>query len=274
MNELNLAQMRILAEDLAEQASQWLRRAGRVGDVTLKADLSVVTSADRAIQRLIVDRLASECPDHAIVGEEDQAGSSRGPGRSEARHCWVIDPLDGTRNYTVGFPCFATSIALLEGGVPVVGVVREHNTGLTYSAVAGDGTTLDGQTIHVCGQSVDGDRIIAFPSTKDDLTVRVLRLWVARPGLVCRNMGSTALHLALVASGAVEAAYARRCKIWDIAAGALLVIAAGGVVTRLDGSPLFPWSDDADPGENIPTLAGTPFLHGELLRDFSITPTG
>ena len=265
--ELDLTKMRKLAEALAGEASDWLGRSGEVRGVAFKADCSIVTEADLAVQALMADRLESECPDHAIIGEESTQDHWPGATLETARYCWVIDPIDGTRNYAVGFPCFATSIALLDYGVPVVGVVREHNTGRTYSAAVGCGATCDNRPIEALKQRVSGDRIVAFASSKDELSVGICHRWISQPGLVARNLGSAAMHLALVASGAIEGAFARRCKIWDIAAGALLVTEAGGKATRLDGKPLFPFDFGNDPNVNTPILAGTCELHRELLSD-------
>lgn len=267
MNVTDIQEALALAQTLAAEAGAWLGRRREVGRVSLKADQSVVTEADCAIEDLIVSVLRRTYDDHAIVSEECAAASpAAAPGADwrTARYCWVVDPLDGSRNYAVGFPCFATSIALLDHGTPIIGVVREHNTGRVYAAAAGMGATADGRPVRVRTQTPDGDRLVGYPSSKDATTVRVAQAWMAAPRIVPRNVGSTAMHLALVAAGAIEAAYAYRCKIWDIAAGALLITEAGGVATGLDGGPLFPAALFAPPGDNVPILAGAPGLHAVL----------
>jgi fructose-1,6-bisphosphatase/inositol monophosphatase family enzyme len=111
-----------------------------------------------------------------------------------------------------------------------------------------------------------GDLLVGIPSSKDRLTVSVLREWAAQPGMVCRNMGSTALHLAMVASGALGAAFCKQCKIWDIAAGVLLVTEAGGRCTNVDGTDRLPFDLAADPNQDLPILAAAPKTHERLIR--------
>lgn len=234
--------------------------------VSIKPDRTVVTEVDLAVQRQVFDSLASEFPDHALVGEEDESAarlSTRLPG-----YAWVVDPIDGTRNYAVGFPCFATSIALLEDGSPVVGVVAEHVSGQLFSARLGGGVTLDGRPVRVSEGEGFRKKLIGIPTSMDVVTQRVVAGWFRRDNLILRNTGSAAYHLALVASGALNAAYGYQCKIWDIAAGALLVFEAGGRMTALDGAALFPWHPGDAPDRNLPSLAAAPRLHETLIQDF------
>ena len=187
------------------------------------------------------------------------------PAATEARFCWVIDPLDGTRNYAYGVPCFSTSLAVLDRGRPVVGVVFEHNQKLLYAAIAGMGATCNGSGIRAAEVLEGRDVLVAFPSSKDQTTVDVRRDWVPRRGLVGRNLGSTALHLALVASGALSAAFCKRSKIWDIAAGGLLVTEGGGLITDLSGAERMSFDLAAAPDEDLPVLAAALQTHRQLL---------
>jgi len=275
MKHTSYESQQILAQQLVQEAGRMaLAGFGRT-DVKLKADNSMVTQVDLDIQRMIVDRLTSQFPDHAIVAEEtlDEASALSRCRQSPieptaSRFVWIIDPIDGTRNYALGFPNFATSIAMLDGGRPVVGVIGEHVSGNVYAALLGQGATLMDRQITVRAKPAGHESLIAIPSSKEAITKRVLATWLKRPGIVLRNTGSTALHLALVASGAIHAAYGYRCKIWDIAAGALIVSEAGGVITGLDGSDIFPWSAAGNANANIPFFAGEPKLHSTLLNDF------
>jgi myo-inositol-1(or 4)-monophosphatase len=258
-----------LAKRLAHEATAIAQaRFGRIhpSQVTRKPDDSVVTETDHAIQAHLLKAVGEAYPEHAICAEEAFEPTDVSADPATARYCWVMDPLDGTRNYTSGFPCFATSIAVLDQGRPVVAVVLEHNLQLLYAAAAGQGATLNGRPIHTVEAPVDGDMLVGIPSTKDRLTVSVLRSWTATPGLICRNTGSTAFHLGMVASGALAAAFCRRAKIWDVAAGVLLVTEAGGRATDPFGDECVPFKLDADPDADVPSLAAAPRTHERLLE--------
>ncbi|MCH7807669.1 MAG: inositol monophosphatase [Planctomycetes bacterium] len=254
------------AQRLAGEAGDICRSRGGPGRISRKADQSVVTETDHAIQAHIVGAIADTYPDHAVVAEETISEGHAHKDPTQARYCWVIDPLDGTRNYAVGFPCFSTAIAVLDRGEPIVGVVAEHNVHSVFSALRGGGVTLNGKVIHR-GQPMDGgDVLIGVPSSKDELTVRVVQHWAGVKGIVLRNLGSTAVHLALVAGGGLGAAFCVRAKIWDIAAGALLVTEAGGLITDPFGQPRSVFALDGDPNENLPFLAASPARHSRLLE--------
>ena len=107
--------------------------------------------------------------------------------------------------------------------------------------------------------------LIGVPSSKDALTQQVLTAWLGTKRFILRNTGSTALHLALVASGSLGAAFCKQCKIWDLAAGALLVTEAGGRVSDPFGLDRIPFRLDGDPDEDFPVLAGAPAAHQRLL---------
>ncbi len=253
-----------LAARLANEAAAIaLPRLGRTV-ATKKADGSLVTDVDHAIQDGIVDAIGKAYPDHAVCAEETLQPLDHRPSPNDARYCWVIDPLDGTRNYASGLPCFATSIAVLDNRAPIVGVVLEHNLNHLYTAVSGGGAKLNNAPIHVEELPVHTDTLVGIPSSKDPMTVSVLCGWVATKGLVLRNLGSTALHLAMVASGALDAVFCKQCKIWDIAAGALLISEAGGRLTDPFGETRIPFDLSVDPNADLPTLAAPPEVHKRL----------
>lgn len=236
--------------------------------VALKSDNTPVTAADHAIQAHAVAMIRGAFPDHAILAEED-SGDGGGPSPTEARYCWVIDPIDGTRNFVSGFACFATSIALLDRGVPVVGVVGEHNLRHVYSAATDQGATLNGEPIRACDPVGNEDAIVGVPSSKEPLTQRVVARWLATPGLILRNLGSTAMHLSMIASGAMNGAFCKRCKIWDLAAGVALVREAGGAITAASGLDLLPFDLSRDPLDDVPFVAGAGRTHDRLLRSIA-----
>ena len=271
MEDTPLSGMLNLATELAvAAASISLARFGKAV-AQRKADDSVVTDADYAIQAQIVERIGEVYPDHAILAEETPRHGCDHGDATRARYVWVVDPLDATRNYASGLSCFATSIAVLDNAAPVVGVVYEHNLRHLYTAVAGSGAFLNGRAIRVDDSSTNPDHLIGIPSSKDELTVRVLRNWVATKGFILRNLGAATLHLAMVASGALEAAYGKQSKIWDVAAGALLIREAGGRITDPFGVDLLPFDLTADPNQDLPFLAGGSTMHDRLLRSIHET---
>lgn len=256
-----LALARRLAADSARIAFEYLGR----GTTQRKADNTPVTDADNAIQAFILDAIRHTYPDHAVRAEEVLPKSQVFPDPARSRYCWVVDPLDGTRNYTSRFPCFSTSLAVLNEGRPVVGVVYEHNFRWLFAALSGGGATLNGEPICVEEPQPGGDMLIGIPSSKDRLTVNVLMKWLVTQGMILRNLGSTAVHLGMVASGMLAAAFCKRAKIWDVAAGALLVTEAGGRITDAAGDDLTPFDLTADPEADLPFLAAPPQAHARLL---------
>lgn len=246
-----------LATYLGEAAIPIARRSFFVATPRLKMDLTVVTDVDHEIQAHILDGIAQSFPDHAVIAEEKVQTPGAHANVGDARYCWVIDPLDGTRNYALGFACFATSIAVLDRGEPVVAVVVEHNVPATYTATKGGGAHMNGRRIRA-GTPPDGhDWLIGVPSSKDELSVRAVSKWSATKGLICRNLGTAAYHLALVASGAFAGTFCKQCKIWDVAAGVLLVTEAGGVCTGISGETLTPFRLDGDLSLDVPTVAAS-----------------
>ncbi|MBU0718861.1 MAG: inositol monophosphatase [Planctomycetes bacterium] len=261
-----------LATRLATEAGDIARERFGHTRSQMKADASLVTDADQAIQARILSTIAECCPDHGVVAEEMISHPQVHADRTTARYCWVIDPLDGTRNYAQGFPIFSTSIAVLDRGRPVVAVVAGHSLGQLYTATIGTGATLNGQPIQAHDPEVGRDLLLAIPTSKDPLAVYVAHAWTAQRGFIVRNLGSTALHLAMVASGALNGAFSKRCKIWDLAAGLLLVTEAGGCITDATGRDLLPFSLTADSATDLPFLAAAPATHERLLQ--TIRPAG
>jgi len=259
------------AAEILARAIEWAhvgaqiarRRLGRAV-VSRKQDRSPVTDADHAVQEAILDRIASHYPDHAVITEE----TVRQPGRhrpfSQAEWCWVIDPIDGTRNYARGMPGFAISIGVLRDGLPAVGAVLDVMGGPIYTAIASRGAYRNGQRVRVRDDPPTRDTMIGSPSGQGRALPAAVHEWFDR--MTLRNMGSTALHLAMVAAGMMDAAFCLEGRLWDVAAGALLVTEAGGMVTDLHGEEIFPvTADRVENSECEPFLAAGPTLHRRLL---------
>ena len=269
VNESQLTELLGFARRLAVEAGDVARNRGAMGSAHRKLDDSPVTAIDHAIQASIVDAIVERFSDHAIIAEEPlpEGLDEVAPRPDQARYCWVIDPLDGTRNLVAGFPCFATSIALLDRGEPIVGVVVEHNLRKVYAAARGHRATCDDRPMRVSSANALDDLLLGVPSSKDPLTERVVHRWLATPGVNLRNVGSAAMHLALVASGALQGTFCKQCKLWDVAAGVLLVSEAGGVTTDPSGRPLTPFdlTLETTAAPDIPSLAACATLHAHLL---------
>lgn len=203
----------------------------------------LVTDADRAAEAEILGRIRRAYPDHAILAEES---GDVGPA---ARLRWIVDPLDGTTNFAHGLPHFCVSIALADEHGPLVGVVHDPVRGETFSACRGAGAFVDSARARARGGPTSlavtavarlADALLAtgFPYVRNPARTDNLPE-VGRLGPQVRDLrrgGSAALDLAYVASGRLDGYWEAQLQPWDVAAGALLVREAGGVVTRMHGA--------------------------------------
>ena len=199
----------------------------------------LVTEADIAAQKVIEEILIGAFPEHRFLGEEGYSAEHRQCDPSE--FCWIVDPLDGTINFVHGVPCFGPSIALTQGTDVLCGVIYNPMTEEFFSAEKGQGAFLNGQRIHTSTWQTLEESLVAvsFPSMVEETSPDLLAFLKTVPQCQSfRRTGSTALNLAYVASGRYEASWAFACHPWDIAAGAVLVREAGGIVTKPDGSPI------------------------------------
>lgn len=232
-----------------EVRPELLARAGRIAP-EMKGDGTPVTDLDVEVNERIVAAIDAEFPDHTVVSEE--LGTTHvGAGR----WTWIVDPIDGTSNFTAGLPYWCVSIALTLDGEPVLGVVEAPPLGRRYVAIRGEGATRNGVPIEARGRTDWNDGANRYVPLL--LTTATARR--ARPGvrLNPRVMGSAALDLCLVADGTSAASISLSPKVWDIAAGALLVTEAGGTYLTLDGTPLLPLRADTEyAGRSAPAAAG------------------
>jgi myo-inositol-1(or 4)-monophosphatase len=221
--------------DIAREAGALLMDYfGRVS-FELKGEFDLVTEADRASERLVVERLRAHFPDHSIVAEE--GGGTEQP--SEYR--WYVDPVDGTTNFAHGFPVFNVTLALEKAGELVAGVVFDPTRQELFAAEKGGGAFLNGERISVSKVARLEDSLVAtgFPSRKRHQNVNVYfyyELAMLTHGV--RRAGSAALDLAYVACGRLDAFWEFGLHSWDMAAGILLIQEAGGVCTDMRGAPM------------------------------------
>jgi len=201
----------------------------------LKGEFDLVTEADRASERLVVERLRSHFPTHSIVAEEGGGHT----GTSE--FCWYVDPLDGTTNYAHGFPMYNVTMALEQAGELIAGVIFDPMRDEMFSCERGTGAFLNNRRIHVSKAERIEDALVAtgFPSRKRHDSVNVhfyYQLAMITHGV--RRAGSAALDLAYVASGRLDAFWEFGLKPWDMAAGILLVTEAGGKCSDMKDAPV------------------------------------
>jgi histidinol-phosphatase len=248
----NLLDLR-LALELADLADAVTMERFRASDLVVetKPDLTPVSEADRAVEQLLRKRIGEERPDHAVVGEEfggDGAGAT-------AR--WIIDPIDGTKNYVRGIPVYATLIALERDGLLSVGVASAPALGRRWWAARDHGAFADGVPVRVSRVARLEDAQLGHSSvsswTRHGLMEPFLEL--ERRCWRGRGFGDFWTHL-MVAEGAVDVAAEPEVSLWDVAAVQVIVEEAGGRFTNLAGVPR------PDGGSAVSTNG---LLHDEVL---------
>lgn len=232
-----------IAIEAARSAGHILRqRYDKPHDITKKGAVNLVTEADPAAEEAIVSLLSQKTPDIAIMAEE-QADSHD---LDQTRAMWVVDPLDGTTNFAHGFPFFAVSIALLQQGRPLVGVVYAPMLEELFSAQRGAGAMLNGNPIQVSRVKALIDALVAtgFPYERKARLPAIMQhlQQVLEHAQDVRRGGSAAIDLAYVACGRLDAYYEVQLNPWDTAAGWLLVTEAGGTVSGMDGAVFSPFT--------------------------------
>lgn len=217
----------------------------------------LVTSADPAIERDVTAILQAAYPEHAVLGEET------GDHRGEADWQWVIDPIDGTRNFSSGIPWAAFNLALYGQGVPRLALTFDPYHDETFYAEAGGGTTVNGRSVQVRDPGRLRDAFLGVDLGLDDARGRTLlaALHDLFPAVqAIRIPGTVALGLAYVAAGRLDAYLHPSAYLWDFAPGALLVSEAGGIATEIDGTALTPASRSV--------AAAGRMLHTDLIERF------
>ncbi len=258
MDESEKKELLATALEVAREGAALIQEGHRQKKVTAavthhKGATDLVTDYDRACEELLRARLLSRTP-HPVTGEEfggaDESESIR----------WLVDPIDGTTNYVHGHPFYCVSIGLVENGLPVLGAIVAPALAHEWTGIVGAGSFRDGVPIVVSTTEVFGKSLLAtgFPYERSEAHPDFVAF--ERIKMICqavRRCGSAALDLALVADGTYEGYWERRIKPWDAAAGAAIVLGAGGRLSRYDGSPF-----DVMKGDLVATNG---HIHGELL---------
>ena len=198
----------------------------------LKGDYDLVTAADKASEKLIVERLKAEFPDYSIVAEEG------GGQQVDSEYTWYVDPLDGTTNFAHGFPVYNVSIGLEKGKELVAGIVYDPTRDEMFSAERGSGAFLNGERIRVSTTATLENALVAtgFPSRRRHQNVNVhfyYQLAMLTHGV--RRAGAAAIDLCYVACGRLDAFWEFGLNPWDMAAGIVLLEEAGGKTTNMFG---------------------------------------
>ena len=251
--------------------------AGRF-DVRKKGPADLVTQADLASQEVVRKTVLASFPDHGLLGEETgdfpsspvgengvvafQAASARAGETPAPQHeyRWIVDPLDGTTNYVHGVPHYCVSLALERRGRLLVGAVYDPVLDECFTAIDGRGAWLNGRAIHASSVSSLSESLVAVgfpPNVQPDAPdLRVFLEMLPRCQAI-RRTGSSALNLCYIAAGRFDLYWSYSTRIWDVAAGVLIVREAGGCVTSPDGGEFL-----LDEARFL--AAATPELHARL----------
>lgn len=215
-------------------------RFGTDVGVGKKGEINLVTEVDLDIERWFRRLIAERFPAHRVLAEEFDEGRDGAP-VERPDCCWVFDPIDGTVNYAHGLPIFCASLALEIDGAPVVGAVYDPMREELFTAERGAGARLNGAPLQVSQAPtlVDSMLCTGFPYDVHETVDEVVGLFGAfvAEAQAVRRLGSAALDLCYVAAGRFDGFWEQRLHPWDVAAGALIVTEAGGVVTGLHGEP-------------------------------------
>jgi myo-inositol-1(or 4)-monophosphatase len=246
------------AIETAREAGQiLLERFGRKITITKKGDINLVTEADLASEKLIIERIRSHYPKHAILAEESGASALN----AESEWKWIIDPLDGTTNYAHGYPCFCVTVALEHKGEIILGVTFDPTRDELFAAEKGNGATLNGRQIRVSETESLSEALLVtgFPydaRERENFARHFTEFTYKSRGI--RRDGSAAIDMAYVACGRFEGFWEEGLNPWDVAAGVLLIEEAGGRVSYYDDSKFSIYEP--------PICANNKLIHAEMLE--------
>ncbi|MGH9837491.1 MAG: inositol monophosphatase family protein [Blastocatellia bacterium] len=230
--------------------------AARGFQIEHKGRINLVTEADLASERHIKQLIASHYPSHRILAEESGA---HGEGEE---YCWIIDPLDGTTNFSHGFPCYSVSIGVEYKEQSVIGVIYDPTRDELFVAERGAGATCNDEPIRVSTvEPLEKSLLVSgFPYDVRERMNEYLPAWRGflerAQGL--RRFGSAAIDMAYVAMGRVDGFWEKGLSAWDVAAGWVIIEEAGGRVTKLDGS--------AFDNHSASLLCTNGLIHDEMLQ--------
>jgi myo-inositol-1(or 4)-monophosphatase len=223
-------------------------RLGKIKSVDYKSAYNLVTDVDKASEELIIATIKVAFPEDSFLAEEGGITHGKATGKTDSQsqsspnRRWIIDPLDGTTNYTHSYPFFCVSIAAEEDGIVTHGVIFNPMSGELFRAIKGQGAFLNDEPIHVSNRSALDNSLLAtgFPPDTVNNVYNNMDSFKHITNIChgVRRDGSAALDLSFVACGRLDGFWERKLSAWDVAAGALIVEEAGGTVSNLEGGPL------------------------------------
>lgn len=252
--------IREFAIETARRAGALLKEnVGKVGRIEFKGAVDIVTEVDRKSEELIMAAIGKTFPGHGILTEESPEVKQDSP------YKWIIDPLDGTTNYSHGFPFFCVSIGFEEAGEVTFGAVYDPMLDELYTAEKGIGAALNGKKITVSAINDLGRGLLATGFPYDLRASRDNNLdffsEFSLKAQAIRRAGSAALDLCYIASGRFDGYWEMKLRPWDVAAGALIVEEAGGRVTDFSGGPFSIYGRQC--------LASNGLIHEDMIRILS-----
>ena len=244
--------------EIAKEAGQIVREGfGKTVDIEFKTNESnLVTQIDKASEKKIIDYVTKEFPTHGILAEES------GELKNTSEYVWVIDPLDGTTNFTHGFPIFSVSIGVQRNGITLAGVVYDVMQDTIYSAESGNGAYEENRKINVSPNDKLQRALLVtgFPyniaENPENAFERFIALTKASRGM--RRLGSAAIDFCYVAKGVFDGFWEVYLHPWDICAGKLILEEAGGIVTDFEGEIIDIFSKKI--------MATNKHIHGQMVE--------
>ncbi len=249
-------ELRTLRKAVKESGKVLTKLFGKTIQITKKGEIDLVTEADLASEKVIIETIRNCFPDDKIITEE------AGDDNSTSDRIWIIDPLDGTTNFAHGFPFFAVSIALQVKTKIVLGAVFNPYMDEYFEAVKGNGATLNKRSIKTSDIKELRDALLGtgFPYSiyKDSKKPLELfqKLVVKAQGI--RRPGAAAMDLCYVAAGRMDGFWEQGLKPWDTAAGSLILIEAGGKISDYQGEPYSPYHNTI--------IATNPYIFESMLK--------
>ena len=207
-------------------------------DRSVKDDGSVVTETDHRVQAFISRELLTRWPAFGFMGEEMEHGEQADIARGKSAAFWALDPLDGTTNFTMSFPFYGISLGLVVDGEVCLGVVYDPVRDECFSASRGGGASLNGASLHTPGIEIPMRRCVASVDYKRLVSQLAERLVRYPPFGSQRNLGSCVLEWCWLAAGRIQLYLHGGQRMWDYAAGSLILAEAGGAFTTIRGAPL------------------------------------
>ena len=252
-----------VAIEAAKDAGLFLKNnIGNIKTIERKygQERNLVTEIDKGSEKIIIEKIKRYFPNHDILAEES---GSRHASHSDYR--WIIDPLDGTTNFTHGLPIFCVSIGIEKKGEIIIGVIYDPNLNEIFVAEKGNGAYLNDKNIHVSSISSLSDSLLVtgFPYNITENPNKAIERFInfLYNSQAVRRMGSAAIDLAYVAAGRYEGFWEVALNPWDVAAGSLIVQEAGGIISDFSGKKFNVYCQEV--------LASNGLIHKEMISVFN-----